>query len=99
MSPHPNVSPRPIVQGALWSYSSFLFLVLERGRFPNTFRNAHFTSKPLGFSESRGEAEAAALIFGSLYFILIKYRLAVKLVMLELMCVCVRVCVCECVCV
>ncbi len=32
-------------------------------------------------------------MFGSLYFILIKYQLAVKLAMLEL--VCVRVCVCE----
>ncbi len=40
-----------------------------------------------------------ALMFGSLYFILIKYQLAVKLAMLELMCVCVRVCVCVCVCV
>ncbi len=38
-------------------------------------------------------------MFGSLYFILIKYQLAVKLAMLELMCVCVCVCVCvrECV--
>ncbi len=37
-------------------------------------------------------------MFGSLYFILIKYQLAVKLAMLELMCVCVCVslCVCEC---
>ncbi len=40
-------------------------------------------------------------MFGSLYFILIKYQLAVKLAMLELMCACVResVCVRECVCV
>ncbi len=42
-------------------------------------------------------------MFGSLYFILIKYQLAVKLAMLDLMCVCVRVRVsvrmCECVCV
>ncbi len=39
-------------------------------------------------------------MFGSLYFILIKYQLAVKLAMLELMCVCAcaRVCVCVCVC-
>ncbi len=36
-------------------------------------------------------------MFGSLYFILIKYQLAVKLAMLELMCfVCVCVCVCSC---
>ncbi len=36
-------------------------------------------------------------MFGSLYFILIKYQLAVKLAMLELMCVfCVCVCVCLC---
>ncbi len=35
-------------------------------------------------------------MFGSLYFILIKYQLAVKLAMLELMCV--RECACECVC-
>ncbi len=42
-------------------------------------------------------------MFGSLYFILKKYQLAVKLAMLELMCVreCVyaRVCVCASVCV
>ncbi len=45
-------------------------------------------------------------MFGSLYFILIKYQLAVKSAILELMCfvcVCVcaraRVCVCVCVCV
>ncbi len=42
-------------------------------------------------------AEAAALMFGSLYFILIKYQLAVKLAILELMCVCASVCVCVCV--
>ncbi len=35
-------------------------------------------------------------MFGSLYFILIKYQLAVKLAMLELMCVRVRECVCVC---
>ncbi len=39
------------------------------------------------------------LMFGSQYFILIKYQLAVKLAMLELMCVyaceCVRACVCR----
>ncbi len=54
-------------------------------------------------ANANGDTEAAALMFGSLYFILIKYQLAVKLAMLELMCVCacVRVCVCvrECVCV
>ncbi len=38
-------------------------------------------------------------MFGSLYFILIKYQPAVKLAMLELMCVCARVCVCVFVCV
>ncbi len=53
-------------------------------------------------SECQRDTEAATLMFGSLYFILIKYQLAVKLAMLELMCVRVRVCVrarvCECVC-
>ncbi len=41
---------------------------------------------------SNVDTEAGALMFGSLYFILIKYQLAVKLAMLELMCVreCVR---------
>ncbi len=45
-----------------------------------------------------GDTEVGALMFGSLYFILIKYQLAVKLAMLELMCVraCVRACVCVC---
>ncbi len=55
-------------------------------------------------ANANGDTEAGALMFGSLYFILIKYQLAVKLAMLELMCVCasvcarvcVRVCVCEC---
>ncbi len=41
--------------------------------------------------------QAGALMFGSPYFILIKYQLAVKLTMLELMFVCVCVCVCVCV--
>ncbi len=36
------------------------------------------------------DTEETTLMFGSLYFILIKYQLAVKLAMLELMCVCVR---------
>ncbi len=57
-------------------------------------------------ANANGDTEAAALMFGSLYFILIKYQLAVKLAMLELMCVCVcvcarvcvRACVCVCVC-
>ncbi len=40
------------------------------------------------------DTEAGALMFGSLYFILIKYQLAVKLAMLELMCVCVCVRTC-----
>ncbi len=46
-------------------------------------------------ANANGDTEAAALMFGSLYFILIKYQLAVKLAMLELMCVCecARVCV------
>ncbi len=39
-------------------------------------------------ANANGDTEAAALMFGSLYFILIKYQLAVKLAMLELMCVC-----------
>ncbi len=51
-------------------------------------------------ANTNGDAEEAAL-FGSLYFILIKYQLAVKLAMLELMyvcvCVCVRVRACACV--
>ncbi len=38
---------------------------------------------------ANGDTEEAALMFGSLYFILIRYQLAVKLAMLELMCVCV----------
>ncbi len=44
--------------------------------------------------------DVTPLMFGSLYFILIKYQLAVKLAMLELMCVCVCACVCAraCVC-
>ncbi len=48
---------------------------------------------------ANGDTEETALMFGSLYFILIKYQLAVKLAMLELMCVheCVRECVCVCV--
>ncbi len=46
----------------------------------------------------RGDTEAAALMIGSLYFILIKYQLSVKLAILELMCVCASVCVCVCVC-
>ncbi len=62
-------------------------------------------------ANANGDTEVGALMFGSLYFILIKYQLAVKLAMLELMCasacvcvcasvcVCVRVCVCVCVCV
>ncbi len=37
-------------------------------------------------ANASGDTEAAALMFGSLYFILIKYQLAVKLAMLELMC-------------
>ncbi len=44
-------------------------------------------------ANANGDTEAAALMFGSLYFILIKYQLAVKLAMLELMYVCVCVCV------
>ncbi len=43
-------------------------------------------------ANANSDTEAAALMFGSLYFILIKYQLAVKLAMLELMCVCARVC-------
>ncbi len=56
-------------------------------------------------ANANGDTEAGALMFGSLYFILIMYQLAVKLAMLELMCVCarvrvcVRVCACVCVCV
>ncbi len=38
-------------------------------------------------ANANGDTEAGALMFGSLYFILIKYQLAVKLEMLELMCV------------
>ncbi len=55
-------------------------------------------------ANASGDTEAGVLMFGSLYFILIKYQLDVKLAMLELMCVCVcasvcaRVCVCVCVC-
>ncbi len=41
-------------------------------------------------ANANGDTEAGALMFGSLYFILIKYQLAVKLAMLELMCVCAR---------
>ncbi len=48
-------------------------------------------------ANANGDTEVAALMFGSLYFILIKYQLAVKLAMLELMCV--RECACVCVCV
>ncbi len=44
-------------------------------------------------ANANGDTEAAALMFGSLYFILIKYQLAVKLAMLELMCVRASVCV------
>ncbi len=44
-------------------------------------------------ANANGDTEAGALMFGSLYFILRKYQLAVKLAMLELMCfVCVRAC-------
>ncbi len=50
-------------------------------------------------ANANGDTEAAALMFGSLYFILIKYQLAVKLAMLELMCVRMRMRVCVCVCV
>ncbi len=54
-------------------------------------------------ANANGDTEAGALMFGSLYFILINYQLAVKLAMLELIyvraCVCVRVCACVCVCV
>ncbi len=50
-------------------------------------------------ANANGDTEAGALMFGSLYFILIKYQLAVKLAMLELMCACVRVHACACVCV
>ncbi len=50
-------------------------------------------------ANANGDTEVAALMSGSLYFILIKYQLAVKLAMLELMCVCVcaraSVCVCD----
>ncbi len=49
-------------------------------------------------ANASGDTEAGALMFGSLYFILIKYQLAVKLAMLELMCVCECVCVCVCAC-
>ncbi len=45
-------------------------------------------------ANANGDTEVGALMFGSLYFILIKYQLAVKLAMLELMCVCASVCVC-----
>ncbi len=50
-------------------------------------------------ANANGDTEVGALMFGSLYFILIKYQLAVKLAaMLELKCfVCVCVCVCVCV--
>ncbi len=47
-------------------------------------------------ANANGDTEVGALMFGSLYFILLKYQLAVKLAMLELMCF---VCVCVCVCV
>ncbi len=66
-------------------------------------------------ANANGDTEEGALMFGSLYFILIKYQLAVKLAMLELMCVrecvrarvrvcvraqvCVSVCASVCVCV
>ncbi len=50
-------------------------------------------------ANANGDTDAAALVFGSLYFILIKYQLAVKLAMLELMCVRVRASVCARVCV
>ncbi len=46
-------------------------------------------------SECQPWHRGAVLMFGSLYFILTKYQLAVKLAMLELMC-CVCVCVCVC---
>ncbi len=49
-------------------------------------------------ANANGDTKAAALMFGSLYFILIKYQLAFKLAMLELMCVCECVCARECVC-
>ncbi len=49
-------------------------------------------------ANASGDTEAGALMFSSLYFILIKYQLAVKLAMLELMCVCECVCVCVCAC-
>ncbi len=51
-------------------------------------------------ANANGDTEVAALMFGSLYFILIKYQLAVKLAMLELMMCFVCVCMCVvCVCV
>ncbi len=37
-------------------------------------------------ANTNGDTEVGALMFGSLYFILIKYQLAVELAMLELMC-------------
>ncbi len=42
-------------------------------------------------ANANGDTEAGALMFGSLYFILIKCQLAVKLAMLELIYVCVCV--------
>ncbi len=41
-------------------------------------------------ANANSDTEVAALMFGSLYFILIKYQLSVKLAMLELMCASVR---------
>ncbi len=45
-------------------------------------------------ANANGDTEAGALMFGSLYFILISTNCTVKLATLELMCVCARVCVC-----
>ncbi len=65
---------------------------------PAAMQRCLITTSRRRTAKASSDTEAGALMFGSLYFILIKYQLAVKLAMLELMCfVCVCVCVCVCV--
>ncbi len=51
-------------------------------------------------SHSNGDTEAGALMFGSLYFILINYQLSCQVsnAGTDVCVFCVRVCVCVCVC-
>ncbi len=77
-----------------------LGLTTNIGNSPPIQKGAHAAMQRCLITTSRrtananGDTEAGVLMFGSLYFILIKYQLAVKLAILELMCF-----VCACVCV